>query len=107
MVSVGKGFRGGLDYRVALRRARRASAVSEDEKGNVVPRSTVGNRTCLVTRVSGPRQEFLRFVVSPQGVLVPDVKGAFRVVDCGSLHSVTLWSARCVRRFLYGPREKR
>ena len=74
-MSVSKGFRGGLDYRAALRRARRVSAPSGNEERDRAPCSTAGNRTCLVTRVSGPRHKLLRFVVSPQGILVPDVKG--------------------------------
>ena len=76
MVSVAKRPQKGLDYRVALRRARRASATSGDEGASADPRPAVGNRTCLVTRVSGPRQDLLRFVVSPQGILVPDVRGS-------------------------------
>lgn len=67
MLSVDKGPKKGQDYRIALRQARRAPA------GEVL--TTANNRTCLVRKVSRPRAELLRFVVSPRGVLVPDIKG--------------------------------
>ncbi|MEX3011256.1 RNA-binding protein [Hoeflea sp. TYP-13] len=37
-------------------------------------RAEVNDRTCIVTRQSGPSDRMIRFVADPQGVVVPDLK---------------------------------
>lgn len=36
---------------------------------------TESERTCIVTRQAKPKEELIRFVVSPDGVLTPDIDG--------------------------------
>lgn len=73
------------------KRPEQAMSVTEDLADLPLPEESGPERTCIVTRVKGSKESLLRFVISPEQQIVPDIRarlpgrGAWIAADAATL----------------------